>query len=267
MGQLFKPYANSIASGSLLVAAILPPLALLAGSTITRSPMNTKATVPIDQPVPFSHKHHVKELGIDCRYCHTTVEEQANASVPATEVCMSCHSQIWTNSPMLEPVRDSYTTGKPIVWTKVNAVPDFVYFDHSIHIKRGISCNTCHGAVQEMPITWKGKPFSMAWCLDCHKNPEKYYIEKSKDHGESHGDGHAVEHGGDHAADTMTPREKIFDLYRKIAAGEKLSLGEHYIATGHHVALPADEVHENYKKMQERGVNISQLTDCWVCHR
>ncbi|ARU41939.1 cytochrome C [bacterium] len=272
MAQIFKPYANSIASASLLIAAGAPLVLLVSGSLITRSPANTKATVPIDQPVPFSHKHHVKELGIDCRYCHTTVEEQAHASVPATEVCMSCHSQIWTNSPMIEPVRNSYATGKPIEWTKVNAVPDFVYFDHSIHIKRGISCNTCHGAVQEMAITWKGKPFSMAWCLDCHKNPEKYMIDVKASGSESHGDAPAGDHGDDHGhegdhANVLSPREQIFELYRKIAAGEKLTDTEWRISKGHTQHLPNDKIHEGYKLMQERGVNVSQLTDCWVCHR
>jgi len=268
MGQIFKPSANSIASVSLLAAAGLPVVLLVTGSLITRSPANTKAFVPLDQPVPFSHKHHVKELGIDCRYCHNTVEEQANAGVPATEVCMSCHSQIWTNSPMLAPVRDSYETGKPIRWTKVNAVPDFVYFDHSIHIDRGISCNTCHGAVQEMAITWKGKPFSMAWCLDCHKNPEKYMLNIEPAGGSSHGDTHAEGEHGEEGVNTLTPREQIFELYKKIAAGERLTEVEHRIAGGHtqHM-LPSDDIHKQYKMMEERGINVTQLADCWVCHR
>ncbi len=271
MAQLFKPYANSIATMSLMIAAGTPVLLIVTGSLITRSPANTKALVPIDQPVPFSHKHHVKELGIDCRYCHNTVEEQANASVPATEVCMSCHSQIWTNSPMLEPVRNSYETGKPIKWTKVNAVPDFVYFDHSIHINRGISCNTCHGAVQEMAITWKGRPFSMAWCLDCHKHPEKYMLDISPSKVGSHADGEAGEHGEghdeSHAANVLTPREQVFELYRKIASGEKLTEMEWRLSRGHTQHLPNDQVHAGYKRMEEKGINVSQLSDCWVCHR
>jgi hypothetical protein len=259
MGQLFKPYANTIASASLFLGAALPLVAIVTGSLITRGPANTKTHVPIDQPVPFSHKHHVKELGIDCRYCHTTVEEQAHASVPSTEVCMSCHSQIWTNSPMIEPVRDSYKTGKPIKWAKVNAIPDFVYFDHSIHIDRGISCNTCHGAVQEMPITWKGQAFSMAWCLDCHKNPGKYSLDV-KPRGDDH------DHDHDHA-NTLTPREQIFELYKKIAAGAPLTKTEHEIAKGGTQHLPDDEIHAGVKRMKEEGVNVSQLADCWVCHR
>lgn len=265
MAQIFKPSANSIASTSLLLAATAPLVLIVSGSLITRSPHNTKQFIPIDQPVPFSHKHHVKELGIDCRYCHNTVEEQANASVPATEVCMSCHSQIWTNSPMLEPVRDSYATGKPIKWNKVNAVPDFVYFDHSIHVSRGISCNNCHGAVQEMPITWKGEAFSMAWCLDCHKHPEKYMAQFSASGmtgGDVPADGHNAE-----GANTLTPREQVFELYRKIAAGEELSETERELSKGGMQRIPNDEVHAGYKRMEEKGINVSQMADCWVCHR
>lgn len=267
MAQLFKPVANTLATVSLIVGAGLP-FVLLGASQITRSPAGTKVNNPIDQPVPFSHKHHVKELGIDCRYCHYMVEDAATASVPATEVCMSCHSQIWTNSPMLAPVRDSYENNKPLKWNKVNAVPDFVYFDHSIHVARGISCNTCHGAVQEMHITWKGNAFRMAWCLDCHKNPGKFHLEEgSSDHSHD-GHGHGDEHEGAHAesVSTLTPRQRIFEVYRKIAAGEKLTDQEHKLAIGQTQQLPADRVHAGYKEMQQQGVNITQLQDCYVCH-
>ena len=274
MAQLFKPAANTIATASLILGAGLPFL-LIGASQITRSSANTLVDNPIDQPVPFSHLHHTKELGIDCRYCHNTVEYAAHASVPATEVCMSCHSQIWTNSPMLAPVRDSYESNKPLRWNKVNAVPDFVYFDHSIHIARGISCNTCHGAVQEMPITWKGQAFRMAWCLDCHKNPGKYMIldPEEEDHGD-HGDGHdeeshddhAHDEGHDHGVSTLTPRQRVFAIYQKISAGEKLTDIERRIAIGKTQQLPADKVHEGYKVMQQQDINITQLQDCYVCH-
>lgn len=260
MAQLFKPAANSLATASLIGGAAVPFLLLTSGILITRSPANTNVNKPVDQPVPFSHKHHTKELGIDCRYCHTTVEEQALASVPATDVCMTCHSQIWTNSPMLEPVRNSWETNTPIQWVKVNVLPDFVYFNHSIHINRGISCNTCHGPVQEMHITWKGQPFHMAWCLDCHKNPEKYMLL-----------GPEQEHGGEHAeaesADILTPKERVFQLYRKIAAGEELTTVERKLSEGVPQQLPNDRIHEGYVVMQEEGINPTQLTDCFICHR
>ncbi len=273
MAQLFKPVANTLATASLIAGAGVPFL-LLGASQITRSPAGTKQFNPIDQPVPFSHKHHTKELGIDCRYCHYTVEYSAKASVPATEVCMSCHSQIWTNSPMLAPVRDSYESNKPLRWAKVNNVPDFVYFDHSIHINRGISCNTCHGAVQEMPITWKGQAFRMAWCLDCHKNPGKYMLldEEGAEHSDGHeGDGHEGDghsHEGEHdSVSTLSPRERVFAIYHKIAAGEKLTDVERKTAIGKTQQLPADDVHAGYKVMQQQDINITQLQDCYICHR
>jgi hypothetical protein len=128
---------------------------------------------PIEQPVPFSHKHHVSDDGIDCRYCHTSVERSSFAGVPPTETCMTCHSQIWTDSPLLQPVRESFQTGREIEWQRVHDLPDFVYFNHSIHIKKGISCVSCHGRVDEMPITFKEHTLSMAWCLDCHRHPER----------------------------------------------------------------------------------------------
>src|SRR3982751_3250026 len=142
-----------------------------------RRPFNTGVGVAKEQPVPFSHEHHAVELGIDCRYCHGNVEKSATAGVPPTQTCMSCHSQIWTNSPLLEPVRQSYETGTPIKWNQVNKLPSFVFFNHSIHVNRGINCNTCHGPVENMNITWKGNSFQMAWCLQCHRAPERYLHE------------------------------------------------------------------------------------------
>jgi len=128
--------------------------------------------VPKVQPVPFSHRHHTAELGIDCRYCHTSVEESSFAGLPPTETCMTCHSQIWKNSPMLEPVRQSFREDRSIEWIRVNALPEFVYFDHSIHVAKGIGCTTCHGPVGSMPLTWAQNSLKMSWCLDCHRHPE-----------------------------------------------------------------------------------------------
>jgi len=141
---------------------------------VVRSPYEMMQNTPREQPVPFSHEHHVGGLGIDCRYCHTTVEESSFANIPATKICMNCHSQMWTTSPMLEPVRESYRTGKSIEWTRVNDLPEFVYFDHSIHIHKGIGCESCHGRVDKMPLTWQAAPLTMEWCLDCHRHPENH---------------------------------------------------------------------------------------------
>src|SRR5207253_112002 len=174
MAQLFKPYSNIVARTSIALGAATPVVIGVALAALSRSPYNTKVDVPLNQPIPFSHQHHAGELGIDCRYCHTSVEKSATAGLPPTETCMSCHSQIWTNSPLLEPVRQSYANNTPIVWNKVNSVPDFVNFNHSIHIARGVNCNQCHGPVNDMQITWRGRAFQMQWCLQCHRAPEKY---------------------------------------------------------------------------------------------
>lgn len=138
------------------------------------SDWETGTGVPLKQPVPFSHKHHVGELGIDCRYCHTTVEKSASAGIPPMHTCMSCHSQIWTNAAMLKPVRDSIEQGKPVIWNRVTRLPKYVYFDHSIHVSKGIGCVSCHGAVDEMPLMKKARTFLMRDCLSCHREPEKY---------------------------------------------------------------------------------------------
>ena len=130
--------------------------------------------------MPFSHRHHAGELGIDCRYCHTSVEKSSFAGLPPTQTCMTCHSQIWTNASMLEPVRASYRDDKSLEWTRVNALPDFVYFDHSIHVAKGVGCTTCHGPIAEMPLTYRAGTLYMSWCLDCHRQPEKYIRPKSE---------------------------------------------------------------------------------------
>jgi len=126
---------------------------------------------PLRQPVPFSHQHHVAGLGLDCRFCHSAVEQSADAGMPPTHTCMTCHSQVWANAAVLAPVRDSLASGTPLRWARVNKLPDYAYFDHSIHIAKGISCVTCHGRVDEMPLMAKGASLRMAWCIDCHRDP------------------------------------------------------------------------------------------------
>ena len=154
--------------------ALFAVFAIWAAAMIVRSPYETRQNVPREQPVPFSHEHHAGGLGIDCRYCHQTVETSAFAGVPATKVCMNCHSEMWAVAPALEPVRESYRTGRSIQWTRVHDLPQFVYFDHSVHVHEGIGCSECHGRVDRMPLTWQAQPLTMAWCLDCHRNPEMH---------------------------------------------------------------------------------------------
>ena len=174
MSQIFHPSANTIARASVFGALFVVAAALGALAVWSRSDYVTGVGVPQVQPVQFSHKHHVGDEGFDCRYCHTTVETSAFAGIPPTQVCMNCHSQIWSTSPALAPVHDSYTSGKPLVWERVNNLPGFVYFNHSIHVQKGVGCVTCHGRVDEMPLTMKTGTMLMEWCLDCHRNPEKY---------------------------------------------------------------------------------------------
>ncbi|HEY7333815.1 MAG TPA: cytochrome c3 family protein [Bryobacteraceae bacterium] len=173
MAQIFNRTANTVARFTLYGVAGVAILAMWAGALIVRSPYENRESEPREQPVPFSHEHHVGGLGIDCRYCHTTVEKSSFANLPATKICMNCHSQMWAASPMLEPVRESYRTGKSIAWTRVYDLPDFVYFNHSIHVNKGVGCSECHGRVDKMPLTWRAVPLEMQWCLDCHRHPEQ----------------------------------------------------------------------------------------------
>lgn len=171
--QIFHPSTNTLSKVSILVVILLLAGGLWLAAEINRSPYVSQAEVVREQPVQFSHEHHVAGLGIDCRYCHTSVEQTAFAGIPPTETCMSCHSQIWTNAELLEPVRESYRTGVPIKWTRVHDLPDFVYFNHSIHVKQGVACESCHGRVDRMPLMWQANAMTMSWCLECHRNPEQ----------------------------------------------------------------------------------------------
>jgi hypothetical protein len=171
--QIFHRSTNTIAKVSIFGAVAFLAVLLWLWSTLLRSAYATGQGVIQKQPVPFSHDHHVAGLGIDCRYCHTTVERSAFAGIPPTETCMNCHRQIWTNADLLEPVRESYRSGTPIVWNRVNDLPDYVYFNHAIHVAKGIGCAECHGQVDEMPLMRQTASLQMEWCLDCHRDPGK----------------------------------------------------------------------------------------------
>jgi hypothetical protein len=173
MAQIFHRSTNSISRATIFGAVFVVAALFWAAAQIQRSPYVTYAGVVRPQPAPFSHQHHVAGLGIDCRYCHTSVENARFAGIPPTKTCMNCHSQIWTKAPMLEPVRESYRSDKSLIWTRVNDLPDFVYFDHSIHINKGVGCNTCHGPVDRMPLMYNYGSLQMEWCLNCHRAPEK----------------------------------------------------------------------------------------------
>jgi hypothetical protein len=230
--QIFHRSTNTISRATIYGAVFLVAALLWAVLELQRSPYITYAKVVRPQPVPFSHQHHVGGLGIDCRYCHTSVEKSPFAGIPPTKTCMNCHSQIWTGAPLLEPVRESFRTGKSLIWTRVNDLPDFVYFDHSIHINKGVGCNTCHGPVDKMPLMYAASTLQMEWCLDCHRAPEKY----------------------------LRPRDEVFNMeYQQPASGEPVCFdGKDYTdqkALG--MALVA--------KYHLR--NVTDITSCSTCHR
>lgn len=226
MAQLFHPSSNTIAKVSIVGSAIGLPLLGFALLSINITYGNSMY-VPIEQPVQFSHKHHVGDDGIDCRYCHTTVDKDRFANIPPTETCMTCHSQIWSDSPELKPVYDSYRTGKPISWKRVHDMPDFVYFNHAIHINKGVSCVTCHGRVDQMALTTKVHTMTMSWCLDCHRHPEQY----------------------------IRPKDKVFDLGWKPSD----TLDEN--------GMPYTQEKLGAKLVKEYKIlPAEQLTNCSICH-
>jgi hypothetical protein len=180
MPQLFRPASNSIARISIALVIILLATTLAAAYIMDRGHWITFVREAPEQPIPFSHKHHVKDDGIDCRYCHTGVETSHFAGLPPTETCMTCHSQIWSNASLTQPIRDSWASGRSIEWRRVHDLPDFVYFNHSIHVNKGIGCSTCHGHVDEMPLTYRVNNLYMDWCVSCHRDPAKYIRPKSE---------------------------------------------------------------------------------------
>jgi len=174
MSQIFHPSTNTFSKVSIFGAVFFAGALGWIAHTIDRSSYVTQASVVREQPVPFSHRHHVSQLGIDCRYCHVSVEESNFAGIPSTKTCMTCHSQIHSTAAMLEPVRESWRSDRSIAWIRVNDLPDFVYLNHSIHIKKGIACVTCHGPIGEMALTWRENSLNMEWCLECHRQPERF---------------------------------------------------------------------------------------------
>ncbi|HVX59833.1 MAG TPA: cytochrome c3 family protein [Pirellulales bacterium] len=197
MPQVFPRTMNVVSWASIIGSAACLAGLIWSSLIYTRSSYGTNAGVMREQPIPFSHEHHVGVLGIDCRYCHGSVERSAFAGMPSTKTCMNCHSQMWVGSSMLEPVRDSYKTGRPLRWHRVYNLPGFVYFDHSIHVHKGVGCSTCHDRIDEMPFTYQAPSLLMEWCLDCHRHPEEH----------------------------LRPRDEVFDMkYQK--PDDQLALGK-----------------------------------------
>src|SRR6188768_552419 len=201
MPQIFRRSANTLSKLSLAGLLILVGTLIFLAILLARSSYVTRAQEFVEQPVQFSHRHHVKDDGIDCRYCHTSVETSSFAGIPPTKTCMNCHSVLFANASFLEPVRASFRDNKPLRWVRVHDLPDFVYFNHSIHIKKGVGCETCHGRIDQMPLMLQENSLQMEWCLNCHRAPEKY----------------------------VRPREDVFRV-DYVAPPNQLELGERLVA-------------------------------------
>ncbi len=232
MSQLFPRSANALARTSLALALAGAGLVGAILYTLMFSSWLTRQNEVVEQPVQFSHAHHAGGEGFDCRYCHTSVETSSFAGIPPTKTCMNCHSQLWTNAAILEPVRASYRNDTPLTWIRVNNLPDFVYFNHQIHIHQGVGCATCHGRVDQMPMTFQAQPLLMGWCLDCHRAPEQY----------------------------LRPRDQVFNMaYKQPTSKEPVEIdGQQFtdqLSLGLHL------------KQTYNVATVQHMTSCSICHR
>jgi hypothetical protein len=220
MAQIFHRSFNTLSKVSIYGAVFLLAGAGWALAVFVRSSYATNLGLTRNQPVPFSHQHHVNELGIDCRYCHTSVEDSHFAGIPPTKTCMNCHAQIWVGSEMLAPVRESYSSDKSIPWQRVHKLGEFCYFNHSIHVAKGVGCVTCHGRVDRMPLVWQEQSLLMEWCLDCHRQPEKYVRPREQVFSMTWGPSQETnpETGRPHTQDTLGP-----ELVQKYNIKSKIS--------------------------------------------
>lgn len=180
MSQLFHPSMNIITKLALVILVLLLGGLGWLGYYVSVSPFVTEVGVAKAQAVPYSHQLHVGQLGLDCRYCHTSVETSNTASIPPTATCMGCHTQVAKDSPDLQLVRDSLQNNQPLEWIRVHDLPDYVYFNHAIHVKQGVGCETCHGRIDQMTVVAKVQTLQMSWCLECHRNPENYIRPRSE---------------------------------------------------------------------------------------
>jgi len=180
MSQIFHRSANTLSKLSLFGVLTLVGGLILLAMVLGRSSYVTRQHEYVEQPIQFSHLHHVLDDGIDCRYCHTSVETSAFAGIPPTKTCMNCHSVLFNTEPILEPVRASFRDNKPLTWIRVHDLPDFIYFNHSIHVKKGVGCETCHGRVDQMPLMQQERSLQMEWCINCHRAPEQFVRPRSE---------------------------------------------------------------------------------------
>jgi len=243
MSQIFHRSTNTLSRATIFGAVFIVAALVWVGYAIQGSPYVTYEGVRKPQPVPFSHQHHVTGLGIDCRYCHTSVETSGFAGIPPTKTCMNCHSQIWTNAALLEPVRASYRSGESLQWTRVNTLPDFVFFNHSIHVTKGVGCNTCHGPVDTMPFMYQQATLQMSWCLSCHRDPGQF----------------------------LRPRDQVFNMrYRPPSDTTPVEVDD---KTFTDQASLGDYLIKKYRvrvgriKTADGQTSVGDITSCSTCHR
>ncbi|HKV82468.1 MAG TPA: cytochrome c3 family protein [Candidatus Sulfotelmatobacter sp.] len=243
MSQIFHRSTNTLSRATIFGAVFI--IAALGGVAymVQGSAFVTYAGVRKPQPVPFSHQHHVAGLGIDCRYCHTSVETSSFAGIPPTKTCMNCHSQIWTSAQLLEPVRASYRSGESLQWTRVNQLPDFVYFNHSIHVTKGVGCNTCHGPVDQMPLMYQQESLQMEWCLGCHRDPGK----------------------------NLRPRDQVFNMrYQPPSAATPVTVDDKAFTDQDSLGaylIAKYRVRIGKIKTSDGQIGVGDITSCSTCHR
>jgi hypothetical protein len=234
MAQIFHRSSNTLARASILGIVLLLTGVGAALLQLQRSPYVTNQHIAPDQPVPFSHQHHVSGLGLDCRYCHTSVEESSFAGIPPTKTCMNCHAEIWTTAALLEPVRYSFRSGHSLEWTRVHDLPDYVYFNHSIHINKGVGCYSCHGPVDQMALTYEENSLQMEWCLNCHRQPEKF----------------------------LRPREQVFNMGYQPPDGSP----KHAVEIDGKKYLSQEELGKTLQAKYHLR-STQDITSCSTCHR
>lgn len=238
MANIFHPSMNAISRVSIFGMVFVVGAVFFIIWFVVRSPYWTEEGVAREQTVPFSHQHHVGDAGIDCRYCHTSVDKSSFAGVPSTSICMNCHAYLWNDQPMLKPVRDSYRDQTPIRWTRVHDLGDYAFFNHSIHLHKGIGCVSCHGRVDEMPLMWKNQSLLMEWCLACHRDP--------------------IPH--------LRPRQFVYDMRSldELAESGDLQRG---IENDFPEFVAAEPDLQSLRLTLARRYNIQSETNCSICHR
>jgi ferredoxin len=269
MAQIFDRSSNALARASLVLTGLIVIVLGVTLDQLQRSPWVTRQGQRPDQPVPFSHKHHVQGLGLQCQYCHVTVEKSSYAGIPPTKTCINCHAQIWTNAQLLEPVRSSWATGESLVWTKVHDLPDFVYFSHEIHVNKGLGCASCHGRVDQMPLMYAQNTLQMEWCLDCHRNPAKNIRPTSEIYN--------AKPGSPTAASVSCTTKDPASTGPEMASLELPLRGPHGLASDVAAStMPAAASFQKFTSQDDLGHFLVEhykirtpkdLTSCEVCHR